>query len=101
MATRTLEHRLKFDHGLTVGADHLVQFTLGDKSRLALVNISARGVVRMLIQPTPGDMYSSWARVTADTTKSEGRILLWAARDMPELMARFDNASAAVVPVII
>ena len=36
---RTLEQRLKFDLGLTVGEYHLVKFTLGERSVVALVEI--------------------------------------------------------------
>lgn len=39
---RTLEQRLKFDHGLSIGT-HLVRFTLGERSRDALVRIGPRG----------------------------------------------------------
>jgi hypothetical protein len=55
---RTLEQRLKFDHGLVIG-QQLVRFTLGERSRLALVEISPRGKVYYLTQPKPEDMYTS------------------------------------------
>lgn len=95
---RTLETRIKFDHGLPLGKS-LVQFTLGEKSRLALVEIGQRGEVYYLTKPDEGDMYTSWARVRGDVTKSgEGAVIVWAARK-PEIMALFEGAPVASIPV--
>lgn len=98
MSTRTLEQRIKFDHGLAVGRS-LVTFTFGERSRLAVVEIGPRGRVSCLTKPAPEDMYTSWFRVRGDKTYSEGPTLVWAARD-PELMSTlFDGEPVASIPV--
>lgn len=94
---RTLEQRVKFDHGLTTG-QHLVRFTLGERSRLALVRIGARGRVSYLAQPAPEDMYSCWKTVKGDACKSDGAVMVWAARSESELMAQFSGAPVADIP---
>jgi len=97
---RTLEQRIKFDHGLPIGQS-LVQFTLGERSRLALVEISPRGLVFYFAKPDEGDMYASWKRVKGDMTRTgEGAVRVWPARDEP-FMAKFDGSPVAAIPVIV
>lgn len=99
-ATRTLEQRIKFDHGLPIGQS-LVTFTLGERSRLALVEISPRGLVYYFTKPDEGDMYASWKRVKGDMTRTgEGAVRVWPARD-EEFMAKFNGSPVAVIPVIV
>lgn len=94
----TLEERIKHGHGLGIGM-HLVRFTLGERSRLALVEICANGRVFYLTRPGSGDMYSSWKRVRGDYTREgEGAIIVWGARD-GSLLARFDGEPVATIPV--
>lgn len=96
---RTLEQRLKFDHGLTIGR-HLVNMTHEGNTRKALIEISARGLVHMLLQPRDEDMYCSWARLKGDEYSTKGlRLYVWAARNHPELMAQFDGEPVATIPV--
>lgn len=98
MANRTLEQRIKFDHGLPIGQS-LVRFTLGDRDRLALVQIYPRGKVFYLVKPDESDMYASWKRVKGDATcTGEGAVMVWPARDA-EFMARFEGEPAATIPV--
>ena len=95
---RTLEQRIKFDHGLTVG-QHLVKFTLGERSRLALVEIGRRGEVYYFAEPSDEDMYGSWTRLKGDKSYSgEGAVRVWPARDA-EFMKKFGRAPDAVIPV--
>lgn len=96
-APRTLEQRLKFDHGLSVGR-HLVRFTHGPQSRMVLVDISPRGIVRCLAKPDESDMYSSWCRVKGDVTESDGGVIVWGARD-PECVRLFDGEPVATVAI--
>ncbi|TDX21599.1 hypothetical protein DFO67_1359 [Modicisalibacter xianhensis] len=95
---RSLEERIKFDHGLTIGR-HLVLFTLGEHSRVALVEIGPRGAVSYLAKPGAGDMYSSWSRIKGDDSSGiQGAVIVWGARD-PELMRMFDGEPVATIPV--
>lgn len=95
---KTLEERIKFDHGLTVG-QHLVNFTLGEKSRLALVEISPRGQVWYFTKPIAGDMYTSWTRVRGNNSLSgSGAVKVWAENDV-EFMAKFDGEPVATIEV--
>lgn len=99
-AIRTLEQRIKFDHRLPIGQS-LVRFTLGARSRLALVEISPRGLVWYFTKPDDGDMYASWQRVKGDMTRSgEGAVKVWPARDA-EFMARFTGDPVADIPVVV
>lgn len=93
---RSLEERLKFDHGLKIGQS-LIELTHIGQSRRALVDISARGKVRVLLQPRAEDMYSSWRRVYRDdTTKTDGSIIVWGARN-PEILEWFKGEPVATV----
>ena len=97
---RSLEHRLKFDLGLSVGAPHLITITHKWATRKALVRIGRRGAVSLLFEPRPGEMYSSWSRITGDTyskTRSDA-VIVWAARN-PEILAQFQGAPVADVPL--
>jgi len=77
---RTLEQRLKFDLGLPIGVS-CVRLVKGHRTRLALIEISNRGVVQILPQPEAGDMYTSWAKVQDDALAWEtGKTIVWAAR---------------------
>jgi len=98
MQTRTLEQRIKFDSGLNIGT-HLVRFTLGERSRLALARIGARGAVSYLTKPEPGDMYTTWTDVKGDTSQSgKGAVIVWGARN-PEYLRAFDGEPVASIPV--
>lgn len=95
---RTLEQRIKFDHGLPIGQS-LVKFTHGGAERLALVEISERGQVWYFTKPRPGDMYSPWTRVRGDNSLSgSGPVVVWAEKDA-KFMARFDAEPVATIPV--
>jgi uncharacterized Ntn-hydrolase superfamily protein len=96
---RTLEQRIKFDHGLTVG-ENLVLFTHGDRSRKALVRIGQKGKVTAFTEPDECEMYSSWFQVKGDTTRAIGDVFVWPWKDA-ELMARFAPEPAAVIPLTV
>ena len=96
--TRTLEQRIKFDHGLPIGQS-LVEFTLGERSRVALVEIGNHGQVYYFVKPRDVDMYASWQRVRGDVTKSgEGAVKVWPSRNA-EFMAKFEGEPVARIPV--
>lgn len=99
MAERTLEQRIKFDHGLSIGRS-LVQFTRGDRAITACVEIRPRGSVYVLVKPKDTDMYTSWSRLRGDNlSQGDGAIIVWAARN-PELMAElFSGDHLATIPV--
>jgi hypothetical protein len=92
----TLEARLR-----ALGSGRrLVTITHKGAQRRALVETSPRGIVRMLFQPQPGDMYSSWSRIDGDEYsrgRSEG-VIVWGARD-PAIMEPFNAEPAAVLPL--
>jgi hypothetical protein len=92
---RTLEQRLKFDHGLTIGTS-LVEFTHKGRTRRALVKIGPRGKVTALASPDYDDMYCSWFRIKGDVTAVIGGVHVWAGRD-PEFMAQFQGEPVATV----
>lgn len=95
---RTLEQRIKFDHGLPIGQS-LVKFTQGERERIALVEISPRGLVFYFIKPANGDMYVCWQRVKGDSTLTgQGAVVVWPARNA-EFMARFEGEPAATIQV--
>lgn len=95
---RTLEERIKFDHGLPVGQS-LVEFTLAERSVLALVEISNRGEVWYFKKPAATDMYAGWVRVHGDKSHSgKGAVRVWPANDS-KFMAKFEGQPAAVVEV--
>lgn len=101
---RTFEQRLKFDHGLPVGRSLVVLVLANppagrEASPLrALVEVTARGRVYILPKPDDCDMYTSWRRITGDTMKPGGAIIVWGARD-PDLMRQFEGEPAATVSV--
>lgn len=95
---RTLEHRIKSDHGLPLGQS-LVEFTLGERSVVALVEIGDHGRVFYFVKPDDGDMYASWKRVKGDTTREgSGAVMVWPAKNA-EFMRKFDGPVVAVIPV--
>jgi hypothetical protein len=94
---RTLEERIKFDHGLKIGT-HLANFTVGEHSRRAMVRVSPRGLVHYLAKPNPGDMYSAWDRLRGDKSIPDGGVIVWGARN-PEIMQMFEGEPAATIPV--
>lgn len=95
---RTLEERIKFDHGLSIGRS-LVCFTLGERSRIAVVEINENGRVFYLVKPDEVDMYSQWKRVRGDMTREgEGAVIVWGARDH-ELMRMFDGEPVATISI--
>lgn len=97
MEPRTLEQRLKFDSGLTVGR-HLVRLTHAGRAIKVLVEIGKRGAVSLLVEPQPEDMYSCWRRVRGDITTAEGGVIVWGARD-PAVRAMFDGEPVATLNV--
>ena len=93
---RTLEQRLKFEHGLKIGTN-LIEFSHKGNRRLALVEISPRGVVRAFAKPELSDMYAGWFRVKGDMTITKGMgVYTWPAKS-PDIMALFDGTPVAVV----
>lgn len=76
---RTFEERLKFDMGLKIGVSR-IDVARDGLIRACLVEITNRGKVNLLLQPREGDMYTSWMRVTGDTWKITGPVMVWAAR---------------------
>jgi hypothetical protein len=95
-AMRTLEQRLKFDSGLTVGI-HVVRFTLGERHVDVAVRISTKGKVSYLKKPDEGGMYVTWRNVQGDKVTADGPVIVWAARTNPELMAIFEQPIAATL----
>ena len=95
--SRTLEERLKFDHGLTIGR-HLVRLTHQGREVRAQVEIGPRGKVSLLVQPRPEDMYSCWRRVQGDKTTAAGAVIVWGAKD-PALRAQFEGEPVATIEV--
>lgn len=100
MTHRTLEQRIKFEHSLPIGQS-LVKFTLGERERLALVEISPRGYVYYFTRPNEGDMYASWTRVKGDTSHTGGGAVKVRAYDDAAFMAKFDAAPVASIPVLV
>ena len=95
---RTLEERIKFDHGLVIGYN-LVKFTYEGNEKAAIVHIGKRGKVECLVKPGSGDMYSSWWQVKGDTTDTKGcGVIVWGARDA-ELMRMFEGEPVASIPI--
>jgi len=95
---RTLEQRLKFDHGLPVGIS-LIAFTHVGNLKKALVEIGPRGKVWAFTEPEVGDMYASWFEVKGDKTISgKGRLLTWPAKDV-DFMAQFVGTPLATIPL--
>lgn len=93
---RTLEQRIKFDHGLKVGRS-LVEFRRGDRTRKALVHITARKVI-YLAEPTEHDMYASWRRIRGDACTGEPGLFTWPARNA-DFMAQFAGEPVATIDV--
>lgn len=93
----TLEERIKFGARLSTGTQHLVEFTLGEHKRRAIVVVSRRGVVKYLAMPHQGQMYSSWQRVTGNICKSIGGVFVWPGRD-PEHMSMYEGEVVASIP---
>jgi len=96
---RTWEEVIKFDSGLTVGVHCVTLETNGGHKRNALVEITNRGAVYLLAEPTEGCMYSSWSRVRGNKQEDAGKgrngAIVWGARD-PAFKARFANPTAVV-----
>lgn len=94
---RTLEQRIKFDAGLTVG-EHLVRFVCAGHVRDAVVRIAPRGKVIYLAKPKEGQMYASWQHVRGDNTHAVGGVYVWPIRD-PEVMAKFEGTPVAIIEI--
>lgn len=95
---RTLEQRIKFDHNLPIGQS-LVEFVMGEKSKVALVEISNRGAVYCFVKPTGEDMYASWERIRGDFIKTgKGAIMVWPHKN-EEFMRKFSGSPVAKIPV--
>jgi len=95
---RTLEERIKFDHGLVIGCN-LVKFTYKGNEKTAIVRIGKRGSVWCLTKPGSGDMYSSWWQVKGNTTNTRGGgVIVWGARDA-ELVEMFEGEPVATIPI--
>lgn len=96
--TRTIEDRIKFDSGLTVGV-HLVEFKGCTSYRKVLIEITSRGVVNGLAEPREDDMYAAWDRIKGDKWCSRpGTVAVWPARN-PEFMARFSGEPSATIEI--
>ena len=94
--TRTIEQTIKFDCGLKVGITP-VTVQRRDGSRYdALVEITLRGVVRLMPKPGPEDMYTDWYRFKGNTWKLDSSVVVWGARN-PEWLRQFDSPVALVV----
>lgn len=91
---RTLEEILKFDSGLSIG-ESLVDLIANAKTVRTKVDISPRGIVRILTKPDDEDMYTVWQRVKGDVLKADGNVIVWGARD-PEILKQFDGDSIAI-----
>ena len=85
----TLEQRIKFDNGLTIGR-HLVAISHKGATKPMMVDISPRGIVRVLVKPAPEDMYTSWRRVRGDMSEHDGNTIVWGARSTA-MMEMFDG----------
>ena len=93
---RTLEERIKFDHGLVIG-DNLVTLTHAGNEKTAIVNIGQRGKVLCLVKPEAGDMYTSWFQIKGDMTNTKnGAVIVWGARN-PELMNMFAGTPVTTI----
>jgi len=94
---RTLEQRIKFDAGLSIGKS-LVLLQHQDRTRRAIVDIRPRGAVYVLPMPRYEDMYSCWSRVKGDAcpTDPKAGVIVWGAQD-PELMKQFDGEVKATI----
>jgi hypothetical protein len=96
---RTLEQRLKFDHGLKIGIN-LVEFSHNGRNRLAVVEISPRGVVKAFAKPEPSDMYAGWFRIKGDVTTTKGMgVYSWPAKN-PDIMSWFKGTPTATVELV-
>lgn len=95
---RTWEETIKFDSGLSIGV-HCVLLQLKNKQRRALVEITNRGKVYLLCEPSEADMYSSWSKVSGDSLEDAGKgrngVIVWGARD-PEIKKQFENPVATI-----
>lgn len=79
----TWEQVIKFDSGLTIGRHLCAIQDENGNTRKVLVDISSRGVVHILPEPTGRDMYLSWSRVKGDNMEHSKRftkVYLWAGR---------------------
>lgn len=96
---RTWEETIKFDSGLAIGTHCVVLETNGGHRRNVLVEITNRGAVYLLPEPSKDQMYSSWSRVRGDRQEDAGKgrngVIVWGARD-PELLKRFANPTTTV-----
>lgn len=94
MSIRTLEQRLKFDFGLTIG-DHLVVLQSPFDSHKAIVGIGPKGGVYLTPAPTPQDGWVKRYRVRGDSLDSKGQP--WWLKTKTE--GWFDGDAEAVVEV--
>ena len=93
----TFESRLK--KCLPVGLSVVCLTHLGI-SKKALVDISPRGKVQVLMEPDPTAMYSSWTPIKKDQmTGTAGRVIVWAAR-CPEMREAFTPPAVATIPLV-
>ena len=101
---RTWEQAIKFDSGLTVGRHLCAIQDENGNTRKVLIDISPRGVVHILPEPTERDMYLSWSRVVGDSMERSKRftkVYLWAGRpgslDYATLSSLFAPSPACVI----
>lgn len=92
----TIEHLLKFGSGLAIGRTPVTIQRRDGSQYSAVVEISIRGVVRLIRKPDQGDMYTSWHRITGDSVKAEGAPIVWGVRD-PDLLKMFDNPVKVII----
>ena len=95
MTKHTLEQQIKFDSGLSIGQHCVTVYRRDGSCYVALVDISSRGVVKLIQKPRDDQMYTSWHRVKGDAVEQTGATIVWGARN-PEMLALFDNPTGIV-----
>ena len=88
---RTLEQILKFDSGLKIGRT-IVNASANGMTIRGIVDISPRGIVRLLVKPDEGTMYSSWKRVKGNEQifDKSSDVIVWGVH-VPEVMEMFEG----------
>ena len=77
---RTFEQKVKFDNALPIGVS-CVKLTKAGRELIALIEISNRGKVAIMMKPDDGDMYTAWRRIDGDAIGDViGSVIVWAAR---------------------
>jgi hypothetical protein len=94
----TLEHRLKFDAGLTIG-EHTVELRKRKQSIRVRVSINQNGAVYLLRQPVPHDLYATWGKVEGDKIDFSYKLIVLDARENTRqiLADEFSSVPAAII----